>query len=222
MRLSSFAVRSASLFLLLPGAAVLPAYAQTFAAVTGTTPIFAGDVPDRIPSALPAHHKKTDLPLMYARVRDGVYSVDGLVGKVRLNYDVKAANYLYLFVPGVGTALVSLAPSADAVWMPAAYRNGQLTLRVAEHTLNLTGIESLVNDRGKEPASLYVRLDRSAWRLGRTPMVGFGTTTQAPYEWPGALAAPAVAADNDAAPVPVPTSLLPRPVAYQVTSNETR
>lgn len=221
MRLSSFALRSASLFPLLPGIVALSLQAQTFPATTGTTAVFTGDVPDRIPSALPAHHKKTDAPLMYARVRDGVYSVDGMVGKVRLNYDVKAASYIYLFMPGVGTALVALAPSPDAVSVPAAYHDGQLTVRVADHIFNLTGIESLVNDRGKEPASLFVTLNREAWRLSRRPMVGFGTARQAPYEWPGALPVLA-AADAEEAPVPMPVSLLPRPATYPVAASGTK
>ncbi len=220
MRISSLLLRAASLLVVLPGAAFLQSHAQTFPAATGEAAVFSSDVPDRIPSALPSHHPRTDMPLMYARIRDGVYSVDGMVGKVRLNYDVNAASYFYLFMPGVGTALVSLAPSLDTVSVPAAYHDGQLTVRVAEHTFNVTGIESLVNERGKEPATIFVTLNRSAWRLGRTPMLGFGTAVQAPYEWPGALPTPAVAAAAaDEAHLPVPASLLPRPGAYQVTAN---
>lgn len=221
MRLSFSALWSASLLVLLPGTA-FTSYAQTFPAATGGPAVFSTDVPDRVASALPAHHKKTDAPLMYARIRDGVYSVDGMVGKVRLNYDVKAARYFYLFMPGVGTALVSLAPSGDAVSVPAAYKDGQLTVRVAEHTFNVTGIESLVNDQGKEPATLFVTLNRNAWRLSRTPMVGFGTAMQAPYQWPGVLPASAVAAaDSDEGTLPVPASLLPRPAALHEAANGT-
>ncbi len=221
MRISSLLLCAASLFMVLPKAAFLQAHAQTFPAATGEAAVFSNNVPDRVSSALPSHHTKTNAPLMYARIRDGVYSVDGLVGKVRLNYDVKAASYFYLFMPGVGTALVSLAPSADAVSMPAAYHDGQLTVRVADHVFNVTGIESLVNDRGKEPAGMFVTLNRNAWKLGRTPMIGFGTAVQAPYEWPGALPTPAVtAAEADDAHLPVPASLLPRPGAYRVTANE--
>lgn len=224
MRISLFVLRAASAFALLPGAAALSSHAQTFAAITGTTPVFTGDLPDRVASALPSKHKKTDAPLMYARIRNGVYSVDGMVGKVRLNYDVKAASYLYLFVPGVGTALVSLSPASGAVSVPAAYHEGQLTVRVADHTLNVTGIESLVNDRGAEPAVLFVSLDRGAWKLGRTPMVGYGGATQAPFEWPGALpmTAAAAGAEADEAAAPVPASLLPRRVGYSVPQNGTR
>lgn len=221
MRFSSFAFRAAALLAFLPGSAVVPSQAQTFPAATGGAATFSSDLAARIPSPLPPHHTKTDAPLMYARIREGVYSVDGMVGKVRLNYDVKAASYIYLFMPGVGTALVALAPSPDAVSVPAAYHDGQLTVRVADHIFNLTGIESLVNDRGKEPASLFVTLNREAWRLSRRPMVGFGTARQAPYEWPGALPVLA-AADAEEAPVPMPVSLLPRPATYPVAASGTK
>lgn len=217
MRFSSVSLRSAALLSLLSGSLCLSLPAQTFAAATGTTPIYTGDIPPSVPSALPAHHRKTDAPLIYARVRNGIYSVDGMVGKVQLNYDVKGANYLYLFVPGVGTALVSLAPSTDAVSVPAAYHDGELTLRIGDHTLNLTGVESLVNDNGKTPAKVFVLLDRESWKLNHTPMLGFGMTAKAPYEWPGALPQQA---DADPQPevvrLPVPVSLLPRKVSYQV------
>lgn len=223
MRLSFSALRIAPLFVSLLGAGGPTSEGQTFSAITGTSPTFAGDLADRVPSALPSHHKKTDAPLMYARIRDGVYSVDGMVGKVRLNYDVKAASYLYLFMPGVGTALVSLSPSSGAVSVAAAYHEGQLTVRVADHTLNVTGIESLVNDRGGEPAVLFVSLDRSAWKLGRTPMVGYGRTAQAPFEWPDASPLPVMAgAAADEAPAPVPASLLPRHAVYRVPQSGTR
>lgn len=222
MRFTGASLRSASLLLLAAGSVCLSASAQTFAASSGTTPAFAGDIPTSVHANLPGHHSKSDAPLIYARVRDGIYSVDGMVGKVKLNYDIKAANYVYLFVPGVGTALVSLAPSDDAVWVPGAYRDGQLTMHVAGHTLNLTGVEALVNDKGKEPLKVYVRLDRESWKLSRTPMMGFGSTGLAPYEWPGALSLAASASPADAGVAPVPASLLPRTVSYQVPATAMR
>lgn len=223
MRLSCVSLRSASLLAALAAAASLSLPAQTFAAASGTTPVLGGDFTPSVPSALPSHHRKSDAPLIYARVRNGIYSVDGMVGKVQLNYDIKGANFLYLFVPGVGTALVSLEPATDAISVPAACHDSELTLHIDGHRLNLTGVESLVNDKGKEPANVYVRLDPESWKLNRTPMVGFGMTAAAPYEWPGALPAQAVTAHTvETAPLPVPVSLLPRTVAYQVPATALR
>ena len=75
-----------------------------------------------------------------------------------------------------------------------------------------------MDDRGKEPSALYVRLDRGSWRLARTPTVGFGSAVLAPYEWPGALPPAASTAQTDAPSLPVPASLLPRLAAPQTTS----
>ncbi len=213
MRVSMISVFSSLLGLL--GVLSAPLAAQTFAAGTSARPELGGDVPVRVPSALPSHHKKTDAPLLYARVREGIYSVDGMVGKVKLNYDVRGASYLYFFVPGLGTAVVSLEPSGEGVPEPGAYHDGELTMRAGEHTLNLTGVESLVDDKGKQPGRVYVRLDRSSWRLSRAPMLGFGTVSQAPYEWPGALPSQTAATGTGEATLPVPPNLLPRKVAYQ-------
>ena len=138
------------------------------------------------------------------------------MGKVKLNYDVRGVRYLYFFVPGLGTAVVSLEPSVEGISEQGIYQDGELTVRVGEHTLNLTGVESLVNDKGKQPAHLYVRLDRNSWRLSRSPMLGFGAAAQSPYEWPGALAVQPSPEDAGQVSLPVPPSLLPRKVAYQV------
>ena len=65
------------------------------------------------PSAMPDH-------LISARVRDGVLTIDGMVAKVQLNYDIQNTGYMYFFVPGVGTAVVSMGPLADGVKVPDA------------------------------------------------------------------------------------------------------
>ena len=144
--------------------------------------------------------------LLYARVRDGVYTVDGMVAKLKLNYDVDGAAFLYLFVPGVGTAVISASPEPDALMSPAAVSENELTFTVDGHHFGLSGV-SLTNDRGRVPDHLYVRLDRSAWRLSRLPMVGFGDRASLPYEWPGAL--PLDPAEESEAIPPLPSTLLP-------------
>ncbi len=189
----------------------LAASAQTFSAnVTARAPamIVADNSAGHV--SVPGHHHDAQERLIYARVRDGVYTVDGMVAKIRLNYDVQGANYMYLFVPGVGTALVSVAPEADAVVAPASLHDDELTFSLDGHRFNLTGV-ALESDKGQPPAHLYVRLDRSAWRLSRMPMVGFGNRAALPYEWPGALHQEQ-AQDDQTAP-PVPSSLLPRTAA---------
>ena len=204
---SMSALGSMSAIALTCGFSTLASSAQTFSARVGAPPppmIVADNTIGRV--TVPGHHRKTEEKLIYAHVRDGVYTVDGMVAKIRLNYDVQGSKYLYLFVPGVGTALVSVTPNADALTTPATLQGGALTFSADGHHFSLTGV-SLGNDKGQSPAHLYVRLDRSAWRLSRTAMVGFGNRPELPYEWPGAL--PTEQEQESQSVPPVPASLLP-------------
>ena len=201
------ALRSLSAVALTCGLSALASPAQTFSARVGTTPapmIVADSTAGRV--TVPGHNRRTEEKLIYARVRDGVYTVDGMVAKIRLNYDVHGFRYMYLFVPGVGTAVVSVTPNADALTTPATLQGDALTFSADGHRFSLTGV-SLASDRGQAPAHLYVRLDRSAWRLSRTAMVGFGDRAELPYQWPGAL--PTEQAEESQSVPPVPASLLP-------------
>lgn len=197
-------VAFAAAFAALSAIALSPCSAQTFAANTGTdVPVIT--VAQHATSLSPGHHKGGEDGTIYGRVRDGVYSVDGMVAKVQLNYDVEGARYLYLFVPGVGTAVVSSVAPQDAVATQAKLRENELSFTVDKHRFNLTGI-ALVNNKGVQPAHLYVRLDRAAWRLNRQPMVGYGILAEQPYQWPGAMPPIENRAEENHA---VPASLLP-------------
>ena len=184
--------------------------AQTFSATTGTEAAITGTPGPRVATVnVPGHRRNAEEKLLFGRVRDGVYTVDGMVAKVQLNYDVKGVGYLYFFVPGVGTAVISATPAHDAVASEAALKDGELSFTVGEHTFKLTGV-ALASDRGTVPAHLYARLDRVAWKLSRQPMVGFGDLGAMPYQWPGALpVAPAPPAEETEVIPPVPASLLP-------------
>ena len=184
--------------------------AQTFSATTGTEAVITITPAPRAATVnVPGHRRSAEEKLLFGRVRDGVYTVDGMVAKVQLNYDFNGVGFLYLFVPGVGTAVISAAPAHDAVTTEAALKDGELFFTVGEHTFKLTGV-ALASDRGTVPAHLYARLDRGAWKLGRQPMVGFGNLAAMPYQWPGALpAAPAAHTEETEVIPPVPASLLP-------------
>ena len=161
----------------------------------------------------PAKHRDGDGSQLHARVRDGVYTVDGMVAKVHLNYDIHGATFLYLFVPGVGTAVISAAPMQAALATPVALHLDELTFVVDNHRFMLTGV-SMATATGQTPSHLYVHLDRSAWHLNRLPMVGYGDRAELPYQWPGALPADQAsdqANESEAVP-PIPASLLPRTV----------
>lgn len=189
--------------------AVVPGVGQTFAASTGAEAVIGTPGARATHVSVRGHHRKAEEKLLYGRVRDGVYTVDGMVAKVQLNYDVNGAGYLYLFVPGVGTAVVSAVADPDAVITEASYKDTDLSFSVGDHRFNLTGV-TLASDKGTAPAHLYVKLDRSAWRLDRHPMIGFGNSPALPYVWPGALKPETARETEDPQIVPpVPASLLP-------------
>ena len=191
------------------GLAAIAASSQTFAArVVSPAPTVVADVAaDDVMRTLSAGHSHSDPgKLIFAKVRDGVYTVDGMVAKVRLNYDVNGANYMYLFLPGIGTAVISIGPDGKAVFSPVTLHQDELTFSVDGHQFNLSGVD-LDTGGGNHPAHLFVHLDRSAWHVKKTPAVGFGNRAEMPYEWPGALK-PQLTEESLDAP-PVPASLLP-------------
>ncbi len=208
MRTSSFIVRSAIALVGLALVSPLSTLAQTFAAPTGTDAVITGPLPNSATKANVPRHAEDKL--LYGRVRDGVYTVDGMVAKVQLNYDVNGARFLYMFVPGVGTAVISTTADTETVTTEAGLRENELNFSVGDHRFKLTGI-ALANNKGHVPEHLYVKLDRSAWQLNRHPMIGFGTASQMPYQWPGALASTPTAEQVEESQLvpPVPASLLP-------------
>lgn len=140
-------------------------------------------------------------------VKDGVLVVDGLVAKVHLNYRIHHADYLYFFVPGVGTAVVARTAMPGAVKVDDAFHGSGLSFAVAGHSFDLTNSHALL---GSGKAAAYVRLDTSAVALDRYPMMGFGSTGAAPYAWPLARAEAPDTSARLVEPPPLPRSILPR------------
>lgn len=146
--------------------------------------------------------------LISAQVRDGILSIDGMVAKVQLNYEIQRAGYMYFFVPGMGTAVVSLAPIADAERIRNAIQGSTLSFVAGGHTFELSSKGSLMGKRDRV-ADVYVRLDRSTTAVGRYPKMGYGDSAESPYVWPLSAAAEK---DRDAhvvTPPPLPASVLP-------------
>jgi hypothetical protein len=147
--------------------------------------------------------------LISAHVRDGVLTIDGLVAKVQLNYDIQRTGYMYFFVPGVGTAVVSMAPLAGGAKVADAFDGEKLAFSVEGHSVELASATKLLA-KGKK-ADVYVRLDQSTVALSRYPRMGYGDTVAAPYVWP--LSNPELAKKEKVEyvvpPPPVPRNLLP-------------
>jgi hypothetical protein len=149
--------------------------------------------------------------LISARVRDGILTIDGMVAKVQLNYDIQRTGYMYFFIPGVGTAVVSMEPLADGAKVPDAFDGDKLAFTVDGHSVELSNEGSSLLEKRKNKADVYVRLDRSTVAISRYPRMGYGDTTSAPYVWP-LSAAPQASKDNveyAVTPPPVPKSMLP-------------
>jgi len=150
--------------------------------------------------------------LISARVRDGVLTIDGMVAKVQLNYDIQHTGYMYFFVPGVGTAVVSLEPLADGTKVPDAFDGEKLAFTVDGHSVELSNEGTSLLDKRKSKADVYVRLDRSTVAISRYPRMGYGDTAAAPYVWPlsGPQPANKEKVEYAVTPPPVPKSMLPQ------------
>ncbi len=150
--------------------------------------------------------------LITARVHDGVLTIDGMVAKVQLNYDIQHTGYMYFFVPGVGTAVVSMEPLTDGTKVPDAFDGEKLSFTVDGHSIELSNDGNSLLDKRKGKADAYVRLDHSTVAISRYPRMGYGDTAQAPYVWPlsGVESASKEKVDYVVAPPPVPKSMLPQ------------
>jgi hypothetical protein len=112
----------------------------------------------------------------------GTLTVDGLTGKAALNYEIKDLKYIYLYVPGIGTTVVSNEPFPGAVEQKRAFDDKTLTLTVFDHVLQLSSDNRLL---GKTPQSAFVLIDKSFTVPTKFPVVGYGPIRVAPYAWPG-------------------------------------
>lgn len=146
-------------------------------------------------------------------IREGVLTVDGMTAKVQLNYDVKNQNFLYIFMPGDGVAVISLSPLPNSLADPGGIDGNTLTFNADGHAFALTSTTPLV-DKGRH--DVWISMDRTSPNLARAPMMGYGMTQRGPYHWPGALPEPAHTASQYAPPLP--TTVLPRLLATTTTT----
>ncbi|WP_263371143.1 hypothetical protein [Granulicella cerasi] len=140
-------------------------------------------------------------PLSIAR---GTFTVDGVVGKAELNYEIADLQFLYLYVPGLGVTVVSNHAFPGAKEQKNAFDGNTLTVKADDHTLQLSGEKRLL---GKVPTSAFVVVNRDFALPSRFPVVGYGAITRSPYNWPGSHANQQIAGVT--AP-PVPRDLQPQ------------
>jgi len=181
---------------------VKPLVAQSFASPGAAT--------TTISAPAKSHPETAPDKFISAHVRDGLLTVDGMVAKVHLNYDIKNQAYLYFFLPGSGTAVVSLSKLHDATYEKGAIHGSTLTITAGNHTFELTS-EGKFLEGDAEKSGVYVRFDPTTTALNHFPMMGFGNNIDAPYQWPGSRPEPKSEL-NEAhvvAPPPIPVNLLP-------------
>jgi len=139
-------------------------------------------------------------------IRRGTFTVDGAIGKAALNYDVPDLKYLYLYVPGMGVAVVSNAPFDGAKEEKNAFNGRSLMVTVGEHVLEIASDEPLLGKK-KKPCSAFVLLDREATLPSKYPVVGYGQVAARPYNWPGSKVSAALKGPVE--PPPLPENLRP-------------
>jgi len=155
------------------------------------------------------HPPKEKAPkLVSVSISRGTLTVDGMTGKAALNYEIKDLKYVYIYVPGVGTTIISNDPFPGAVEQKRAFDDKTLTVTVGDHVLQLASDNRLL---GKAPESAYVLVDRSFLVPTKFPVVGYGPIRVAPYAWPGSKENAVLTGAVDAPPLPAdlrPTPLL--------------
>ncbi len=135
----------------------------------------------------------------------GTFTVDGMIGKAELNYNIADLKFIYLYAPGIGTVVVSNRPFTGAKEEKNAFNQRTLTVTTGDHTLQVASDDLIL---GKKPLSAFVLVDRDFHLPSPYPVVGYGGLLKAPYVWPGSREN----ADLKGAfvkPPPIPVSLQP-------------
>ncbi len=152
------------------------------------------------------HAVKVKEPKMIpVSISRGTFTVDGMIGKAELNYDIPDFKYIYLYAPGIGTLVVSNEPFPAAKEQKNAFNDKTLTVTTGDHKLQIGSDKRIL---GKKPESAYVLLDRDFRLPSKYPVVGYGKVLKAPYSWPGGRPNEALAGAF-VAPPPIPTNLKP-------------
>ncbi len=112
-------------------------------------------------------------------LKNGIYTVDGLTAKTTVNLQIANLHFLYLYVPGSGTAIVSEKPFLGATEQKAAFRGNTLTVLAGSRHLQLTSATRL---RGTRTA--FVRFVPGAGPGTRFPAVSYGDAAEVPAIWP--------------------------------------
>ena len=132
-------------------------------------------------------------------ISKGTLTVDGMIGKAALNYQIKDFKFVYLYAPWIGTVVISNQNFPGAKEQQKAFDQHTLTVTVEEHQFQLYSEKLLL---GKKPEPAYVAVDRQFKLDTKFPAMGYGKSLQAPYSWPSAKASPESKAYVKPPPIP--------------------
>jgi hypothetical protein len=127
--------------------------------------------------------------LVPVNIVHGELTVDGLIAKAGLNFQIADLKFFYIWVPGLGTAVVSNEPFPGAKIQVNALDGKVLTVDADGHQLQLACDQPLLNEKERKPkpVSMFVSVDRSFDKGSAYPEFGYGIVQKAPYNWPGTL-----------------------------------
>src|SRR3984885_9638173 len=138
----------------------------------------------------------------------GTLTVDGMTVKAALNYEIKDLKYVYFYIPGIGTTVISNAPFPGAVEQKRAFDDKTLTVTVGEHIVQLSSDQRLL---GKTAESAFVLVDKNFAVPTKFPVMGYGSLRVPPYAWPGSKENQQLQGAAVEAP-PLPVDLRPDPL----------
>lgn len=150
-------------------------------------------------------HKEKEPKMTPVSISRGTFTVDGMIAKAELNYDIPDFKYIYMYVPGIGTLVVSNTPFPGAKEQRDAFDDKTLTVTTADHKLQIGSDKRML---GKNPQPAYVLVDRDFRPPSKYPVVGYGKVLKAPYAWPGGRPNTTLAGAF-VEPPPIPVNLQP-------------
>jgi hypothetical protein len=155
-------------------------------------------------------------------VSEGTLTVNGMIARVGINYQIPDLKYLYFWVPGTGVVVVTDKPFPGAIEQKEAFHAKGLTIKIPskDQDPSLTQSIELYSDdyllkNDRRPLSAWVLLDPRITNAAdissdphfKGPIFGWGDTAAAPYAWPGSL--PTDPKKHTALAPPIPVNLLP-------------
>jgi len=152
-------------------------------------------------------------PAIIAR---GILTVDGVIGKAALNYNIPDLKFIYFYAPGIGAVVISDNKFPGAVEQKNAFNGHSLKVKAGGHDMELysddilLGKKAVVGKGGseKKAESAFVVYNSTFTMPSRFPTVGYGNKPDPPYAWPGSKINVATKGIDADAP-PVPTILTP-------------